>query len=303
MKYSTIPNSELKVSQMCLGTMNFGTPVSEPEAIKLIHAAIDRGVNFIDTANMYEGYTRYAGSPGGIAEKIIGKALKNKRDKVILATKVGMKVGPEPEDEGLSPKALEKQLERSLKRLKTNYVDIYYLHRPDTTVPIEHTIKTITKFMQEGKIRYYGISNYSAEQTEEFLNVCESNNLPRPIVHQPQFSLLREEAKERLFPLLVREKIAAVPYQVLQGGILTGKYKKGKPYPKDSRKAEKPDWVIDLTDTVFNRLEKLEKDAGKLNRTILEHVLKETISIPPIISMVIGVKRIEQLDSIVAILD
>ncbi len=132
MEYSRIPNTNLRVSRICLGTMTFGTPVAEQDAVTLTQWAVDNGVNFIDTANMYEGYARVPGSPGGVAEAILGKALKGRREKVVLATKVGMKVGDAPESEGTSPAAIRRNLDRSLRLLATEVIDIYYLHGPDT---------------------------------------------------------------------------------------------------------------------------------------------------------------------------
>ena len=130
MKYSVIPGTDISVSKICLGTMTFGSPVPETEAIHLVRYAMDEhGINFVDTANMYEGYNRYAGSSGGVAEEILGKAVAGRRDRFVLATKVGMKVGNAPEDENTSPLAIATQLRRSLHRMNTDYVDLYYLHR------------------------------------------------------------------------------------------------------------------------------------------------------------------------------
>ena len=135
MQYTTIPGTDMQASRICLGTMTFGSPVAGPDAARLVRYALEEhGVNFIDTANMYEGYNRYAGSAGGVAEEIVGEAVAHRRGDYILATKVGMKVGEAPEDENTSPEAIRIQLRRSLTRMRTDYVDVYYLHRydPDT---------------------------------------------------------------------------------------------------------------------------------------------------------------------------
>jgi len=185
MKYCNIPNTELNVSTICLGTMTFGTPVGEADAIELTHWAIDNGINFIDTANMYEGYNRSMGSAGGIAEEILGKALKGGyREKTVIATKIGNKVGTAPEDDGTSPAAIRKQLDASLKRLDMDYVDIYYLHKPDVfNTPLVEILGELKNQMDAGKFRYYGISNYSAAQTAELLKIADENNLPHPVIH------------------------------------------------------------------------------------------------------------------------
>ena len=138
MQFTTLPGTGISVSRLCLGTMTFGSPVSEPDAIRLVHDAAELGVNFIDTANMYEGYNRFAGSAGGVAEEIVGKAVAGRRADFVVATKLGMKVGDTPVDENTSPEAIRVQLRRSLRRINTDYIDLYYLHRYDpNTAPGE----------------------------------------------------------------------------------------------------------------------------------------------------------------------
>ena len=138
MQFTTLPGTGISVSRLCLGTMTFGSPVAEPDAIRLVHDAAELGVNFIDTANMYEGYNRFAGSAGGVAEEIVGKAVAGRRADFVVATKLGMKVGDTPVDENTSPEAIRVQLRRSLRRINTDYIDLYYLHRYDpNTAPGE----------------------------------------------------------------------------------------------------------------------------------------------------------------------
>jgi aryl-alcohol dehydrogenase-like predicted oxidoreductase len=300
MEHRPIPNTDLRVSTLCLGTMTFGTPVGEPDAVRLTHWAIDHGVNFIDTANMYEGYTRTIGSPGGVAEAILGKALVDRRDRVVLATKVGMKVGTAPEDSGTSPVAIRRQLDRSLVRLATDIIDIYYLHAPDLQTPLGDILGAIQEGIDAGKIRHYGVSNYSAEQLAELLAVADACGLPRPVIHQPPYSLLKRGIESELLPLCVKEQIAVAPYQVLQAGLLTGKYRRGQPPPEGSRKAEHSAWVGDLTDAFFDRLEGEEAEASSRGQTILEYALGWTLEHPGVVSAVVGVKRIEQLAEMMA---
>jgi len=303
MKQNQIPGTDLRVSEICLGTMTFGTPVAESEAVILTQQAIDRGINFIDTANMYEGYARHSGSAGGVAETILGKALEGRRESIVLATKVGMKVGEDAADEGTGPEAIRRQLDLSLSRLATDYVDIYYLHRPDTAVPLVDILGEIQIQINKGKIRYYGISNYSAEQTAELLKIADRNNLPRPVIHQPPYSLLKRDVEEDLLPLCEKEGIAVAPYQVLQGGLLTGKYHRGEAVPEGSRKAEKADWLPGLDDELFDRLQQIEAQAGRKGRTMMQHALLEVLKIPPVVSIVSGVKRIDQVESLIAAIE
>src|SRR5439155_11820861 len=164
MQHRPLGSSGLLVSPVCLGTMTFGTPVGETDSIRLVHAAIDLGINFLDTANVYEGYARYLGSPGGVAEEIVGKALRDRRDKMILATKVGAPVGPGPQDRGLSPVHILRELDRGLRRLQTDCIDLYILHWPDRHVPLETTLSAMDTAVRQGKVRHFGASNHSAWQ-------------------------------------------------------------------------------------------------------------------------------------------
>ena len=276
--------------------MTFGSPVGEADAIKLVHQAIDRGVNFIDTANMYEGYARFIGSPGRVAENILGKALKGRRAGVVIATKVGWKVGPAAEDEYTSAAAIRKQLDLSLQRLGIDCVDLYYLHRPDPVTPLIEILGALAEAIRAGKILHYGVSNYSAEQLSQLLAVADQNGMPRPVAHQPPLSLLKPE---RIADLLVRcalEQIAVMPYQVLQSGLLTGKYRRGQALPSDSRKAEKDAWIQTLDAPLFDRLEEIEREAVRAGRTMTQHAIQWSLRQPAVVSAIIGVKRIEQLD-------
>lgn len=295
MEQRLIPNTDLHVSTLCLGTMTFGTPVGEADAIRLTHWAIDQGINFIDTANMYEGYAREIGSPGGVAEAILGKALADRRDRVVLATKVGAIVGTEPEDSGASPSAIRKQLDRSLSRLATDFVDIYYHHLPDPNTPLIDTLGALQEAIDAGKIRHYGVSNYSAEQMANLLAVADANRLPRPVIHQPPYSLLNRDIEQDLLPLCQKEQIAVAPYQVLQSGLLTGKYQRGEPPPADSRKVERAAWIWDLNDELFDRLEHVEAEAASKGQTLLEHALRWMLDQPAVVSAIVGIKSSEQL--------
>lgn len=294
-----VPGTELYVSPICLGTMTFGTPVREKEAIELVNYAVDCGINFIDTANMYEGYTRTLGSSGGIAEEILGKALKYKRNDVIIATKVGMKVGSEPEDEFTSPKAIKKHLDKSLKRLKTDFIDIYYLHKYDPVTPPLEILHALNEAITDGKIRYIAVSNYSAAELESLLRVSKKNNLPMPVMCQPPLSILKQDALFDIVPLCVENKIGVVPYQVLQGGLLTGKYKRGQSIPENSRKAEKDGWVWQLTDELFDKLEEIQSESDKEELTMTQYAIQWSLRQSGVVSAIIGVKNTTQVDEAV----
>jgi aryl-alcohol dehydrogenase-like predicted oxidoreductase len=303
MKYRTIGSSGISVSELCLGTMTFGTPVAENEAIEIVRAAVDIGINFIDTANIYEGYTRVVGSAGGIGEAILGRALKENRNQVVLATKVGMKVGSGKDDQGLGRTHILREIDRSLKKLASDTIDIYYMHKPDPDTPLDESISTFRDLIKDGKIRAWGISNFSADEVRILLDLCDSGGYPRPIIVQPAYSLLNRQAEESLLPLCEREGLCAVPYQVLQGGLLTGKYHRNEPVPEHSRQKEKPEWTTPLSDSVFDQLEALDKDAGSLGRTLMEHALRELLSRKPVVSVLVGVKDSKQLEMLARTVD
>lgn len=299
MQKNRVPNTELDISSICLGTMTFGTPVAEKDAIALIHGAHHLGINFIDTANMYEGYAREIGTIGGVAETIIGKALRGRRDDFVIATKVGMKVGEVAEDEWTSAAAIRKHLDRSLQRLQVDCIDIYYLHKADPHNPVVETLRALDDAIRAGKIRHYGVSNYSAEQLEGLLTTADDNGLPCPVLLQPELNLLSQDACDDLLPLCVRRQVGAAPYRVLEAGVLTGKYQRGEPLPTDSRKVEKGVWVRDLTDDVFDRLETIREQADAAGLSMMQYALRWVLDQPAVVTALVGVKRPDQLQEAV----
>ena len=300
MERRKIAGTDLEVSTLCLGTMTFGTPVGGKEAIEIVHRALDLGVNFIDTANMYEGYARYIGSPGGVAEEILGKALKGKREDVVVATKVGMKVGAGPDDEGLSRVHVRRECDRSLRRLDAEWIDLYYMHKPDPETRLEESIETFAELMQAGKVRHWGLSNFDSDEVRRVLQVCNSGGYPRPVAHQPPYSLLKRDIEAELLPLCRYEGISVVPYQVLQGGLLTGKYRTGREPPAGSRAAEKPEWLPLVADeSVMEKVRRLTERAAEEGASLFEYALRSTAGMPGITSIVLGVKRTEQVEAAV----
>jgi aryl-alcohol dehydrogenase-like predicted oxidoreductase len=299
MQLRNLGASGLRVSPICLGTMTFGSPVSETDSIKLVHAAIDLGINFIDTANVYEGYKRVLGSPGGVAEEIVGKALRDRRDQVVLATKVGAPIGPGPQDRGLSPVHILREVDRSLQRLRTDVIDLYIIHWPDKHVPLETTLSAIDVAMRQGKIRNFGASNHSAWQLCRMLWIAERQGGPRVVSSQIPFSLLRREFHHDL-PFCEQQQIGVTPYQSLQGGLLTGKYRRGQPPPNNSRAAEKPEWMWKLDDALFDRLEGIAAIAAEARVPMSQFSLAWTLTQPAMSSLIVGVKTIEQIQDAIA---
>lgn len=296
MKYSVIPGTDMNVSRVCLGTMTFGSPVPEADAIRLVRYAMDEhGINFVDTANMYEGYNRYAGSSGGVAEEILGKAVEGRRGDFILATKVGMKVGSAPEDENTSPEAIRVQLRRSLKRMNTDYMDLYYLHRFDPNTDPHDVARAIGDELKAGTIRAWGVSNYTADQLAALLAAAREENIAAPAMCQPALSLVNTGALADILPLCARENIGVIPYQILQGGMLTGKYRRGQAAPMGSRLAEKPEWMKPFTDEVYAVIEHSAEMAAQRGVTMTQYALQWALEQPAVVSALVGVKRESQI--------
>jgi len=226
MKYNKLGRTGLYVSELCLGTMLYGRQVPETEAIKIIDRALDCGINFLDTADVYTD---------GDSEKIVGKAVRRKRHSVVLATKVGLKTGPAANDFGLSRKHITEGLDSSLRRLNTDYVDIYYVHVPDDDTPIEETLRTLDSLVRQGKIRYLGCSNFLAWRICKALWVSDTNNLIRFDCTQPPYNLITRELEYELLPLCASEGIGVCVYNPLAGGLLTGKHSSDRPPSPDTR--------------------------------------------------------------------
>ena len=298
MNHRVLGSSGLLVSPICLGTMTFGEPVAEAQAIKLVHGAIDLGINFIDTANVYEGYKRFLGSPGGTAEEIVGKAIHGRRDQVIVATKVCAPVGPGPQDRGLSTTHILREVDRSLKRLQTDYIDLYIIHWPDKHVPLDTTMAALDQVVKEGKVRSIGASNHSAAQLCEMLWLADKNGWPTITSSQIPFSLLRREFHNDL-AFCERQSIGVTPYQPLQGGMLTGKYSRGDAPPSDSRAAEKPEWMWEFDDALFDRLEKVDALAAEIGTPTTQYALAWALTQTAMSSLVVGVKSMKQIQDAV----
>lgn len=296
MKYNKLGPSDLIVSQICLGTMTFGNPVRKVEAIELIHWALDKGINYIDTADIYEGYDRQASSAGGVAEKFIGIALKGRRNKVVLTTKVGNSIGGEYVGSGLGEKHIEHQINRSLKYLNTDYIDVYQMHKPDPLIPLEESISVFMRLIKSGKIRHWGVSNFNSIELENILNICKKNDFQLPIVSQSAYSWMNRKLENEFIPLLERNNIALNPYRILEGGLLSSKYKKGITAEKDSRLNMYPNWMSPLDKTVYKSIIKFEKEAFKFGFSPVQYAAKWLLNQSGIPSVLVGAKRPEQIE-------
>lgn len=275
--------------------MTFGNPVGKDDAVRIVHWALDQGLNFIDTADMYEGYDRFLGSPGGVAETLLGEALRDRRDRAVVTTKVGNPVGDESyKGEGLSHQHIVHQIDASLARLRTDYVDFYLLHRPDPNTPLTESISVMADLIAAGKIRHWGFSNFDAPQIRQMVGLCEENNWPRPVISQPPYSWLKRDAEESHLPTCCDLDIAITPYQPLQGGLLTGKYRRAAPLPSDSRATENPGWLT-IENDVYDKLERFHAEADAAALSPAQYAIRWLLERSGVVSVVVGAKRTDQL--------
>ena len=228
MEYRNLGNSGLKVSPLCLGTMMFGDRTDATEAARIIGAAFDAGVNFIDTADVYSK---------GESERITGKLIAPNRDHWVLATKVGNAGGPDPNQVGLGRKWIMQAVDASLKRLGGDYVDIYYLHRDYDDASLEETVVAMGDIIRSGKARYFGLSNFRGWRIAEVIRLCRAMNVPQPIVCQPYYNAMNRQPEVEILPACRHYGIGVVPYSPLARGVLTGKYRPNEAPPEGTRAA------------------------------------------------------------------
>ena len=291
MQYRNMARTGLKVSAMCLGTMTYGNQVSETEAINIIERAIHAGVNFLDTADAYAE---------GRSEEIAGKALKGKRHSVVLATKVANKTGPGPNDIGLSRKHIIRGIEDSLRRLETDYIDLYYVHRPDYDTPIEETLRTLDDLVHQGKVRYIACSNFHAWQFCKALWVSDLHNLVRFDCIQPPYNLLTRDIEYELLPLCASEGVGVCVYNPLAAGLLTGKYDPNKPPAEGTRftlEGMGPVYYERYwSATNFEAVARLKQIAREHSRSLIQLAVAWTLSNETITSAICGATSVKQLE-------
>jgi 1-deoxyxylulose-5-phosphate synthase len=227
MEYQRLGQTGLKVSPLCLGTVNFAERTTEEDGARIIHRALDAGINFIDTANVYNN---------GRSEEIVGKAIKARRHEVVLATKVCGRMGEGPNDAGLGRRQILAAVEDSLRRLQTDHIDLYQLHQPDADTPIEETISTLADLVRVGKVRYIGTSNFAAWQIAHAHGLSALHGWERFVSEQPQYNLLDRHIEHELTSFAQANEVAILPWSPLAGGLLSGRYSTNTPTPADSRR-------------------------------------------------------------------
>lgn len=287
MEYRNLGEAGVKVSPLCLGCMNFGWRAEEEESIRIIREALDAGINFLDTANIYAR---------GVSETVVGKALQGRREGVVIATKVRWRMGDGPNDSGYSRLHVMQQIEGSLRRLQTDHVDLYQLHAPDDTTPIEEVLGTLDCLVRQGKVRYIGTSNFPAWQICEALWVSDRRNWQRSVSEQPYYSILGRGAERELLPFCSKHGVGAIPYSPLAGGWLTGKYRKGQEVPADSRGMEgKWDMKAPDHERRLEAVERLIPLAQECGATLSQFSLAWMLMNPAVTSPIIGPRTVEQL--------
>src|SRR3981189_940948 len=226
MHYRQLGRSGLKISPICLGTMMFGGPTDEATSGRIVAKAREAGINFIDSADAYNG---------GKSEQVVGRAISNSRQNWVLATKLANPIGDDPNHGGLSRRWVLQAAEESLKRLGTDYIDIYYLHKEDHATPLDETVRAMGDLIRQGKVRYFGVSNYRAWRVAEICNICDRLGIDRPVASQPYYNAMNRMPEVEHFPACGYYGLGIVPYSPLARGVLTGKYRPDAAPGKDTR--------------------------------------------------------------------
>jgi len=291
MEYRSLGRTGMQVSMQCLGCMMFGRRAPESDSMDIIDRAIDAGINFLDMANVY-GH--------GSSEETVGKALtrNGKRGRIVLATKVhGTMDEADPNAHGNHRRHIIEQCEASLRRLQTDYIDLYQIHRPGSDIPIDETLRALDDLIRAGKVRYIGTSTFAAWQVMESLWVSKELGLNRFVCEQPPYHLLDRRIERELVPMAITYGIGIIPWSPLAGGFLSGKYKRGQARVQGSRFEKENEWTDrHFADRAFDVLETLEKIAGEKGCTVSQLALAWCAQQPGITSPIIGPRTMEQLE-------
>lgn len=295
MEYRSLGASGLQVSLAGLGTNNFGRRCGEEQSRAVVYRALDLGVNFIDTADIYGG---------GLSEEYVGRAIRGRRREVIIGTKFESPTGEGPLRAGASRRYIMEAVQRSLRRLRADYIDVYQIHFWDPTTPIEETIRALDDLVRRGDVRYVGCSNFSAWQVVEAQWVARSQRLSPLISAQNSYNLLDRGIERELAPACQKYGLGIIPYSPLASGFLTGKYRPGQPPPPGTRLAAPGPWTSRyLTEENFARLAKLERFAEDRDHPVGELALAWLGSQPFVASVIAGATRPEQVDQNVRALE
>ncbi|MFQ6049119.1 MAG: aldo/keto reductase [Phycisphaerae bacterium] len=289
MEYRQLGRSGVKVSCLCLGCMNFGVRTPDDEAVRIIHEAIDQGINFLDTANIYGQ---------GRSEEIVGKALADgRRDKVFLATKVTSRMGEGPNNWGSNRYHIMQQCHASLRRLRTDHIDLYQLHQMDHSTSLEETLQTLDDLVRQGKVLYIGTSKFAPAYLVEALMICQHYGWAKFLTEQPPYNLLDRSIENELIWTCQRHGLGIIPWAPMATGILSGQYRRGSPPPPLSRAAAGGISEARLTDQAIERTEQIARLAAAKGVTPAEYSLAWVLRRPGITAPIIGVRTREHLTS------
>ncbi|MGI8847812.1 MAG: aldo/keto reductase family protein [Candidatus Dormibacteria bacterium] len=298
MKTRPLGNSGLDVTAVSLGSwLTYGGTVGNRTAVECIARAHDRGITFFDTANVYSG---------GGAEEVLGEALADyNRDSLVVATKVYFPVGPSPEDQGLSRRHILDQIDKSLRRLRMDHIELYQCHRYDDDTPLEETAQVMNELVLAGKIRYWGVSEWTAMQIENAVSLCRENGWAPPVSNQPQYSALYRRIEREVIPVSEQLGLSQVVWSPLAQGVLTGKYTSVSDAPEGSRAASRDaGWMRQwLRQPVLDAVQKLKPIAQERGVTIAQLALAWCLRLDNIAAVIVGASRPEQVDDNVAAAD
>lgn len=292
MKMRTLGVTGIKVSPLCLGAMMFGKigNADHDDSIKVIHRALEAGINFIDTADVYSQ---------GESEEIVGKALAGRRDAVVLATKFHGSMGDDPNMAGNSRRWIVHEVENSLRRLQTDYIDLYQVHRPDPATDIDETLSALSDLVHQGKIRAFGSSTFPAHEIVEAQWVAEKRGRERFLCEQPPYSIFVRSIEKDVLPTCQKYGMGVIPWSPLAGGWLSGKYRKGGEQPTEGRAARMPqryDFSLPGNQKKLDVIEELDKLAAEAGIPLIHLALAFVINHPAVTAAIIGPRTMEQLE-------
>ncbi|MDN3438630.1 aldo/keto reductase [Planococcus sp. APC 3900] len=293
MEYRHLGETGMKVSAISLGTMAFGRWIDEQASFEIMDVAMDRGINVIDTANFYgKGQDEPFKYGTGECEEIVGKYLKGKRNQTILATKVGLPMGQSPNQQGLSKLHIMQQAEESLRRLQTDWIDLYQVHRFDETTPLEETLSAMTDLVRQGKVRYIGCSNFAAWQMAKAKGISDFHGLEHFVSSQSEYNLLSRELEREVVPYCAAEKTGLLVYSPMARGMLSGKYKAKGDMPEGSRAAKGEDLIQRyFTEANFERVAAYKELAAEQNCQLSQFALAWTLNQPAVTSAIVGASK------------
>jgi aryl-alcohol dehydrogenase-like predicted oxidoreductase len=291
--HRTLASTGVKVTPLCLGTMMFGDwgNKDHDDSIRIIHRALDAGINFVDTADIYSA---------GESEEIVGKALAGRREDVVLATKANMSMGEDPNMRGNSRRWIKREVENSLRRLNTDYIDLYQLHRPDPDTDVDESLSALTDLVREGKILYFGSSTFPAHQIVEAQWTAQRRGRERFVTEQPPYSLLVRGIERDVLPVCRSYGMGVLPWSPLAGGWLSGKWRKGADTPESSRAERIPkrfDISLPENQAKLDAADALADLADEAGLTLIDMAIAFVLEHPAVTSAIIGPRTMEQLES------